>query len=341
MRKYSIIIPVYNRPEELNELLESLTRQTYRNFEVLVIEDGSANRCEDQAACFYDRLDIQYFYKNNSGQGFTRNFGFNKAKGDYFIVFDSDCIIPPEYLQKVDEAIEKNNYDAFGGPDKAHKSFSLLQKAINYSMTSFFTTGGIRGRKKRVGTFHPRSFNMGISRKVFEDTKGYLITRMGEDLELSIRIIKKGYKVGLIPEAFVYHKRRTNFWNFFKQLHFFGRARINVWRFHPDQLKPVHTFPALFTVFLLAVLVSVFFHQTIFLLGILLIAIYAGLIFIDATIKTQNPFLAFLSFWAAFIQLTAYGTGFLRELFIEFSGSSKRDEDREVEEEDGESGIAE
>jgi len=222
MRLYSVVIPVYNRPEEVRELLNSLAEQTFKHFEVLIIEDGSSVKCQDVVLSFKDRLNINYFFKENSGQGFTRNYGFERAKGDYFIVFDSDCIIPNHYFKTVDDFLESNEIDSFGGPDSAHPSFNTLQKAISYSMTSPFTTGGIRGNKKHVGKFHPRSFNMGISKQVFEKTRGYKLTRMGEDIEFSIRVINSGFKTALIESAFVYHKRRTSLSQFYKQLHFFG-----------------------------------------------------------------------------------------------------------------------
>ena len=236
---FSIIIPLYNRPQEIDELLSTLTRQTYTQFEVLIIEDGSKEDARDIVERYSNKLDIRYFYKENEGQGFSRNYGFERAKGDYFIVFDSDCLIPSGYLETVKNYLYEYDLDAYGGPDAAHTSFTPVQKAISYSMTSPFTTGGIRGNKKRLGgQFHPRSFNMGISREVWERTGGFILTRLGEDIEFSIRIHKAGFKIGLIPTAVVYHKRRTNFKQFYKQLHFFGRARINIYRFFPSELKP-------------------------------------------------------------------------------------------------------
>src|SRR4051812_5329030 len=252
---FSIIIPLYNRPQEISELLGTLTLQTYKQFEVLVIEDGSTNRAEEIANSYADRLDLRYFEKPNEGQGFSRNFGFERAKGDYFIIFDSDCLIPADYLQIVNDYLKTNWLDAYGGPDDAHPSFTPVQKAISCSMTSPFTTGGIRGNKKGIGQFHPRSFNMGVSRKVWETVGGFIITRSGEDIEYSIRIHSAGFKIGLIPEAKVYHKRRTNFMQFYKQLHFFGRARINVYKFFPQELKWIHFFPAAFTVGILVSLI--------------------------------------------------------------------------------------
>ncbi|MFZ4102917.1 MAG: glycosyltransferase, partial [Sphingobacterium thalpophilum] len=254
---FSIIIPLYNRPQEIDELLHTLTKQTYLQFEVLIIEDGSKIDAKAIVDAYTDRLDISYYYKENAGQGFARNFGFERAKGDYFIVFDSDCLIPSNYLETVKNYLLEQDLDAYGGPDGAHPSFTPVQKAISYSMTSPFTTGGIRGNKKHIGTFHPRSFNMGISREVWEKTGGFILTRLGEDIEFSIRIHSMGFKIGLIPDAIVYHKRRTDFFQFYKQLHFFGRARINIYKHFPSELKLVHFFPAFFTIFLL---LSFFFN---------------------------------------------------------------------------------
>ena len=204
---FSIVIPLYNRPDEIKELLASLSQQTYTSFEVIIVEDGSSKPAKHIVQSFSSRLDIHYFEKKNEGQGFARNYGFERAKGDYFIVFDSDIIVPSGYLEVVKRSIEENKWDAFGGPDAAHESFTTIQKAISYSMTSPFTTGGIRGNKKHVGQFHPRSFNMGLSRALWSDIGGYNLSRRSEDIEFSIRMINSGYKVGLIPEAFVYHKR--------------------------------------------------------------------------------------------------------------------------------------
>ncbi len=320
MRFYSVIIPVYNRPDEVKELLESLTLQSFRNFEVIIIEDGSDKKLKCEVVCspFKNQLDLKYYYKNNTGQGFSRNAGFERAKGDYLIVFDSDCIIPPDYFQIVDDFLENVPLDAFGGPDAALSTFSHVQKAISYSMTSFFTTGGIRGGKVKVGKYRPRSFNMGISKEVFAKTKGYIITRMAEDLEFSIRIEREGFKMGLIPEAKVYHKRRTSLKQFYKQLFFFGRGRINVFRFYKNELKLVHLFPLLFSItFMLWVftLLIVFFYPLFFLMGGLAFGLYFLLIFFDALLKTKETKVAFLSIATSFTQLFAYGMGFIKEAF--------------------------
>jgi len=313
---YSIVIPVFNRPIEIDELLHSLTKQTFTNFEVIIVEDGSSEKCDTIIDKYREKLDIQYFFKPNSGQGFSRNYGFERAKGDYYIVFDSDCLIPPHYFTAVEKALTEKKLDAYGGPDKAHPSFSIIQKAISYAMTSPFTTGGIRGSKKHVGTFHPRSFNMGISKAVFEKTKGYIIPFKGEDIEFSIRIIKNGFKTGLIENAYVYHKRRTSLAQFYKQLHFFGTARINVARFFPKELKLIHALPAFFVIGFIVYLLLPIFNFTLFKLATFILVIYYGAIFIDATMKYKSIRVGLTSIATSFVQLTGYGIGFLKELWV-------------------------
>ncbi|WP_207531619.1 glycosyltransferase [Desertivirga arenae] len=311
---FSIIIPLYNRPQEIKELLETLTKQTYKNFEVLVVEDGSKLPAREIVESYSSSLSISYYVKQNEGQGFTRNFAFARAKGDYFIVFDSDCLIPEDYLQNVKAHLDKDWLDAFGGPDGAHSSFTPVQKAISYSMTSPFTTGGIRGSKKNMGgQFHPRSFNMGIARKVWEATGGFLITRLGEDIEFSIRIHSMGFKIGLIPDAIVFHKRRTNFSQFYKQLHFFGRARINIYKFFPAQLKLVHFFPAMFTLFLFFTLILNIFRLPLANVCNPILAVFTLLIYFHSLTVNKSLKVAFLSVIAAFVQLTAYGLGFMQD----------------------------
>lgn len=308
---FSIIIPLYNRPLEIKELLQTLTLQTYTNFEVLVIEDGSQNAAKEIVESFTKQLNIQYFFKPNTGQGFTRNYGFERANGEYFIIFDSDCLIPENYLATANQEISKNKLDAYGGPDAAHHSFTPIQKAISYAMTSVFTTGGIRGKNKNAGgQFHPRSFNMGLSRKVWEKVGGFTITRMGEDILYSIAIQQAGFKTALIAGAVVYHKRRTNFLQFWKQLHFFGRGRINIYTYYPTQLKTVHFFPSIFTLFLGFTLVANLFKATIAATCNFFLAVYILFIFFDALAKNKSLKVAFLSIFASFIQLLAYGFGF-------------------------------
>ena len=315
MPKYSFIIPVFNRPDEVEELLDSLCLQTFKDYEVLIIEDGSTQKCEIVCRKFDNKLNLRYYFKGNSGQGFSRNYGFERATGSYFIQLDSDVIVPANYLEIVNNQLAENYLDAFGGPDAAHNSFTDTQKAINYSMTSFFTTGGIRGKKNNAGgQFHPRSFNFGISREVWLKTGGYNWTRKAEDIEFSIRIIENGFKVGLIPEAFIYHKRRTSFKQFFKQLEFFGRGRINLSKTFPNELKLVHYFPFIFSIGVCLIPVFYFVWKPLFFLGIVFIVIYSLAVFIDSYLQNKSSSVAFLSILASFTQLTAYGLGFFKEM---------------------------
>ncbi|MFY7826633.1 MAG: glycosyltransferase [Flectobacillus sp.] len=314
MRNYSIIIPVYNRPDELDELLACLTKQTYKIFEVVVVEDGSAIKADKIVEKYHSELEIKYIQQQNTGQGFARNTGFKHATGDYFIILDSDALIEPNYLEIVEKQLNSNFLDLYGGPDRDHPNFTPIQKAISYSMTSLFTTGGIRGSKKNLGgTFHPRSFNMGMSKEVYRKTQGFIITRMGEDIEFSIRAISLGFKSGLIPEAFIYHKRRTSFIQFYKQLRFFGKARINISRFFPKELKLVHTFPMVFTLGLFSIPLWWLVFKPFFYLAIGIFALYTLLNFIDSTLKNKSIQVGLLSIIAVYVQLVGYGVGFITE----------------------------
>ena len=306
--KYSFIIPVYNRPDEVDELLDSLTRQTFRDFEVVVVEDGSVVPCKDIVDKYADRLSIHYYNKANSGPGQTRNYGVDRANGEYMLILDSDCILPEKYLEAVEAELQRQKADAFGGSDRAHESFTDVQKAINYAMTSFFTTGGIRGGKKKLDKFYPRSFNMGVRKDVYQALGGFSKMRFGEDIDFSIRIFKGRYQCRLFPEAWVWHKRRTDLKKFFKQVHNSGIARINLYKKYPESLKLVHMFPALFTlgvVFLL--LASLFWGGSLSLLFL-----FALIVFVDASMQNKSLKIGLLAIAASFIQLTGYGTGFLR-----------------------------
>lgn len=305
---YSVIIPVYNRPDEVDELLNSLTLQSYKNLEVLVVEDGSSVPCKDIVDKYTGRLNIKYFAKANSGPGQTRNYGAERSKGDYLIILDSDCILPSGYFEAIEKELNRNPADAFGGPDKAHDSFTDIQKAINYAMTSFFTTGGIRGGKKKMDKFYPRSFNMGVKREVYKTLNGFSKMRFGEDIDFSIRIFKGGYECRLFPDAWVYHKRRTDLKKFFRQVHNSGIARINLYKKYPESLKLVHILPAAFTIGICLLLISAIFIPIAWgLLGI-----FIAVIFIDSSIQNKSPYIGFLSVIASFYQLTGYGTGFIR-----------------------------
>ena len=305
--KYSLIIPVYNRPDEVEELLQSLTNQTLKDFEVIVVEDGSSVPCRDVVERFTSVLDIHYYAKPNSGPGQSRNYGAERSKGEYLIILDSDCILPPGYLKEVDEEIQRQPADAFGGPDRAHHSFTPMQKAINYSMTSFFTTGGIRGGKKKLDKFYPRSFNMGVRSEAYHALNGFSAMRFGEDIDFSIRIFDAGYQCRLFPGAWVYHKRRTDLKKFFKQVYNSGIARINLTKRHSGTLKLVHLLPACFTLGVATLFIIGFFCPWFWLP----ILAYALLVCIDASVQNLNLLIGIYAIAASFIQLIGYGSGFL------------------------------
>jgi glycosyltransferase involved in cell wall biosynthesis len=305
--KFSIIIPVYNRPDEVDELLESLCRQKTGKFELIIVEDGSQNKCDQIIEKYKEKLDIQYFFKENGGPAHARNYGCTKARFDYFVFFDSDCIIPENYFGIVEKILGENYSDAYGGPDAAHESFTTVQKAISYTMTSFFTTGGIRGGNEKMEKFKPRSFNMGYSRKVYEVTGGFSNMRFGEDVDMSLKIINSGFKTQLIKDAFVYHKRRTDFRKFFKQVYNSGIARINLEKRHPGSLKLVHIIPSVFFLGTL-LLLTLSMVNYVFLLPIVF---YILMVFIDSLIKTSSFMVSLAVIPAAFTQLFGYGTGFI------------------------------
>ena len=305
---YSIIIPVYNRPDEVNELLESLSKQSYKNFELIIVEDGSSIPCKVIVDAYATDMDIKYFFKENSGPGDSRNFGMEKANGEMLVFFDSDCIIPPDYFTKVEAFISKNETDCYGGPDAAHPSFSDVQKAINFAMTSFFTTGGIRGKKNNLDNYQPRSFNMGMRKEVYKNIGGYSDVHPGEDPDLSYRIMNAGYKVHLIEEAFVFHKRRIDFSKFAKQVFKFGVVRNILMKWYPDKTKMVYFFPALFLIGSIILVVSSINYSLWALSPLALIAV---LLFGEALIKTKSLWIAFLAVPASFIQLYCYAVGFI------------------------------
>ncbi len=307
MNNFSIIIPVYNRPDELDELLDSLCKQKIKNFEVIIVEDGSQIKSDKLVDKYKNSLDISYFEKENGGPASARNFGMSKAKYDYFIFFDSDCIIPVSYFQTLYNALSNKYLDACGGTDAAHQSFTITQKAISYAMTSLFTTGGIRGGNESMEKFKPRSFNMGYSRAVYDATGGFSNMRFGEDVDMSLRILENGFSTGLIKEAFVYHKRRTDLRKFFKQVFNSGIARINLEKRHKGSLKLVHTMPTLFVLGSLFLILMSFFAWY----AIIPLIFYTLLVFVDSLIKYKDIKVASMVVPAVYTQLFGYGLGFI------------------------------
>lgn len=306
---YSVIIPVFNRPDEMAEMLESLTSQTEKNFEVVVVEDGSSLPCDKEVARYSDVLRIRYISKPNTGRSDTRNVGMANAQGNYFLFFDSDCILPPEYMQTLNRCLQQDYTPCFGGRDRALPTFTPMQKAVNFAMTSFLTTGGIRGSAKVcMEKFHPRSFNMGFAREVYEKVGGFA-DMFGEDIDLSIRIKEAGFATTLLSEVSVYHKRRVNLKKFFRQVYNFGQARIFLFKLHPSSLKAVHMLPACFVLGEAALLLLAVLHSPLWLL---LLALYACMLFVGALCQTKSLKIAALSVLTGFIQLNGYGCGFLK-----------------------------
>lgn len=339
--KYSFIVPVFNRPDEVDELLNSLTKLKVQNsklkpqssFEVIIVEDGSQTPCKDVCDKYSDKLDIKYFMKPNSGPGQSRNYGVERATGDYVLILDSDVVVPESYLQAVDDELRREPCDAFGGPDKAADSFTPTQKAISYSMTSFFTTGGIRGGKKKLDKFYPRSFNMGVRRDIYNKLGGFSKMRFGEDIDFSIRIFKAGCKCRLFPGAWVYHKRRTDFRKFWRQVFNSGIARINLYKKYPESLKVVHLLPTVFTVGVAALallfvagLLHCLFHAIagnttwttqslgiwLMVIGALPLLLFSAPIFYDSALQNKSNRIGLLAVRAAFTQLIGYGCGFIK-----------------------------
>ncbi|MBR4565473.1 MAG: glycosyltransferase [Prevotella sp.] len=351
--KYSIIVPVFNRPDEVDELLESLCQQEVKDFEVIIVEDGSSIPCKDVCDKYAGILDLHYYFKENSGPGQSRNYGAERANGDWLIVLDSDVVLPNSYLESVECRVDSVEFatapqdnptavaarpldactarnstlstlnsqldiSAFGGPDASHPSFTPVQKAISYSMTSFFTTGGIRGGKgKKLDKFFPRSYNMGIRREVYQELGGFSKMRFGEDIDFSYRIVEAGYKTALIPEAWVWHKRRTDFRKFFRQVSNSGRARINLEKRHPGTMKLVHLLPTVFTLgvigLLLCTAILLFLAPCLSLLALSPIILYSLIICIDSSIINKSLWVGVLSIPAAFVQLIGYGLGFIEQ----------------------------
>lgn len=324
--RFSIIIPVYNRIDEVRDLLDSLSKQSVKNFELILVEDGSTQPCKDVSDEYSSKIDITYFYKPNEGRSIARNYGMERASGNYFIFFDSDCVIPHDYFEMLSRSLDNKTLDCFGGPDAAHESFSSTQKAINYSMTSFLTTGGIRGGKISLEKFVPRTFNMGFSRKVYEKVGGYR-EMFSEDIDMSTRIRNAGFSIGLIPEAKVYHKRRVDFKKFMRQVYVFGMSRITLKLLYPDSLKAVHMLPALFVIGSIALILMAIFINPWWITPLI---IYLSAIFIGALISTKSLTIAIKAIPASLIQLCGYGCGFIKAYVRKILFGKGRDINEEI-----------
>ncbi|MCM1163768.1 MAG: glycosyltransferase [Muribaculaceae bacterium] len=323
--KFSVIVPVYNRIDEVRDLMKSLAEQTCRDFEVVIVEDGSTEPCGDEMKA-YPEVQAQYFFKPNEGRSIARNYGMERARGEWFIFFDSDCVIPPDYFEVLSEALRGSDLDCFGGPDAAHESFSSTQKAINFAMTSFLTTGGIRGGKVSMEKFTPRTFNMGFSRRVYEKVGGFR-EMFSEDIDMSTRIRQAGFKIGLFPQAKVYHKRRVDFAKFFRQVHVFGMSRITLKLLYPGSMKLVHTLPAVAVVIGIILLLLGIFVSHWWLLPL---AFYLIAIFVSALVTTHSLVIALKAVPASVIQITGYGTGFIKAYMSKILLGRGRDIEEEI-----------
>lgn len=313
--EFSFIVPVYNRPEEIRELLESFSRLKFdQPFEIVIVEDGSSETALAIVENFKDLLNISYYYKENSGPGDSRNYGMKRAAGNYFIILDSDVLIPPHYLETVSAFLDEHFVDCFGGSDAAHESFTSVQKAINHSMTSFLTTGGIRGNQKQLGDFEPRSFNMGISKKAFEATGGFGRIHPGEDPDLSLRIRMAGFKTSFVPNAYVYHKRRISWEKFYRQVRKFGLVRPILSKWHPGSAKITFWFPTFFVCYICcAIIVSLFLKHA---WAFMPLAVYLIAVGVEAAFKTSSIKIALLAIYAVFIQFFGYGLAFLQSTIL-------------------------
>lgn len=312
---YSVVLPTFGRPGDVDEFLDSLTRQEYHNFEIIMVDATLNDSVKEVADRYLDKLNLTFIYKKGLGISDSRNLGVERSKGEYVVFIDSDCVIPPAYFTEIENFLNQNEVDAFGGPDAASEDFSLSQKAINYVMTSFLTTGGIRGKAKRIGRFELRGFNMGIKRKAFDAIGGYSGMKVAEDIDLSMRLHKAGYKTALIPEAYVYHKRKTSLYKFFVQMFMYGKARIDLFLRHREALKITYLAPCFFLIYLLAGIVSVSFSKVIFSLFLATLVLYALAVFIDSSIRNRNMLAGFLSVIAAYEFLIGYGTGLIYNIF--------------------------
>lgn len=328
---FSVIVPTFSRPDEVFELLSSLESQNNKNFEVILADGSLDDSVKAVAIQFKEKLKLLHLHQKGLGISESRNWGVEHAGGDWLVFFDSDCVIPPQYFTEVESSLNSNPLDAYGGPDRAAETFNNRQKAISYAMTSLFTTGGIRGKKQHVGQYQPRGFNMGIRKEAFLSVGGYSGLKVSEDIDLSLRLYKKGYKAGLIEAAYVYHKRRSTFYKFFRQVSSFGSGRIDLHLRHGDALKPVHLLPALFVLYLAGGILALLFSKTLFLLWLASLILYIILIFGDATIQNRSPVVGLLSLYASFVMLTGYGVGMLKAMVMRMIlGSRKESEKPEI-----------
>jgi len=330
MLKFSIVVPVFNRPDEVNEFLESISKQSFRDFELIMVDGSPTNILQNVIDKFSKTLPLNYIYVKNLGASESRNLGCEKANGEYLVFIDSDCIVPVGYLKKITEFVIENKVDGFGGPDRADESFTPVQKAINYAMTSILTTGGIRGKKNHIGKFQLRGFNMGVSREAFYKVGGFSGMQVAEDIDLSMRLHKAGYKTELIPDAYVFHKRKSNFKKFYKQLFMHGKGRIDLFIRHRDALKLVHLFPTFFVIYLICSLLMMLLNFQLFLLMIIPVLTYLAALLIHASIQNNSMYIGILSMFTSFIMLWSYGTGLLNNFIKRIIFKKGKDSEKSI-----------
>jgi cellulose synthase/poly-beta-1,6-N-acetylglucosamine synthase-like glycosyltransferase len=325
---FSIVVPTFGRPDEVSELLNSLKFQTFPDFEVILADGSPDDSVKTVADSFNGQLNLKHLHRKLLGISESRNLGVEQAGGEIIVFFDSDCVIPPQYLQTVKDYLTQNSLDAYGGPDRADNSFNNNQKAISYAMTSLFTTGGIRGDKKHVGKYQPRSFNMGIRKTIFDSLGGFSGLKVSEDIDLSMRLTKNGYQTGLIEDAYVYHKRRSTFYKFYRQVFSFGSGRIDLQMRHGDALKAVHMLPSLFVLFFLSCFLWLFISKPMLLLWCVALLLYFSAIVTDAALKNRSLTVGFLSAYASFVMLSGYGLGMIRAIFMRFVLKSRKESEK-------------
>lgn len=326
MRKYSILIHVTHsaQRDSLLELMESLSIQSYKNFEAIFVEECEGDSCGIISSLYKNNFTIRYFNKKEAGEGYTRNFAFEKASGDYFILLDTSSILPADYLEKVERSLQLSYLDSFLAPVFAFERMSIKQKAMFYSFSQYSVDYRYDKSKKNTLPFYSGNINMGFSREVFNKTRGYIISDFGEEMEFWIRIQKSGFKEGVIKEAFIFHKGIKDYKEFFKGMSLLGRARINVYSFFKEELKPTHFVPVFFFLFLIATAISLFIYKKLFLILLSIMGIYSLLIFIDSFTKNKKINIAFLSLPALYVQWIGYSMGFISELYKELSGTKKK-----------------
>lgn len=329
--KFALISPTFKRPDEVTEFLDSLRKLDYPKdkFEIILGDGTPGDELRPLIYPYQKDLPLKIYYEEFLPVSNARNRAAELSTAQFFIFLDSDCIIPEGYLKAVEFFLDAHpQINLFGGPDAASEDFTDLQKAISFSMTSFLTTGGIRGGSSSVTTYHPRGFNMGISAELFNKVGGYDENFVcGEDVELSMRLIKAGAKSAFIEEAHVFHKRRTSIKQFRRQVFRFGAARPLLAKAHPGNLKITHLFPLAFTVYrhvsAILFLLVFYFNLSVLSLPFAMYVLYMVAVFFSA-LKKEGLSVALLAVQTTNTMNAGYGIGFLRNyLEVYLKGNPK------------------